>query len=65
MQKKIRAGLLGTGFMCKAHGNAYRTIPYMFPQLEGLPLLDTVASSVQGHAKQAAKRYGFLQGVEG
>lgn len=65
MKKEIHVGVLGTGFMCRAHANAYRTIPYMFPDASAVPVLDVVSASVREHAEQAADRYGFARAAEG
>lgn len=65
MKKEIHVGVLGTGFMCRAHANAYRTIPYMFPDASAVPVLDMVSASVREHAEQAADRYGFARAAEG
>jgi len=54
----IGVGMLGYGFMGKAHSNAYRTIPYMTcPPL--VPRLVSVAGRSENKVAEAAKRYGF------
>lgn len=54
----IGVGMLGYGFMGKAHSNAYRTIPYMTcPPL--VPRLVSVAGRSEKKVAEAAKRYGF------
>lgn len=65
MKKEIHVGVLGTGFMCRAHANAYRTITYMFPDASSVPVLDVVSASSEEHARRAAKRYGFAGAAEG
>ncbi|MDR3336440.1 MAG: Gfo/Idh/MocA family oxidoreductase [Treponema sp.] len=58
VQKKIGVGMVGTGFMCKAHSNAYKTIPYMF-QPEYEIALAEIGGTSDGSASAGAKRYGF------
>ena len=31
-RKEVRIGLLGCGFMGKCHTNAYKKIPYIYPE---------------------------------
>lgn len=59
--KRIGVGLIGTGFMGKAHAFAYRAAGATFP---GLPEIDLVAiADVTADAAQAAaKQYGFRKG---
>lgn len=60
--KKIGIGLIGTGFMGKAHAFGYRAAAATFP---GLPEVDLVAiADVTAEAGQrAAKQYGFRKGT--
>lgn len=57
----IKVGLLGYGFMAKAHTNAYRTIPYMFPANVGVPVLRAIAGRDPAALAEAAQRLGFEQ----
>ena len=56
---EIGVGLVGTGFMCQAHVNAYRTLPYMAYPPPARPRLRGVASRSVANAQAAADRYGF------
>ena len=39
MTKTLNVGMIGYGFMAKAHSNAYRKVGYFFPELEHRPVL--------------------------
>lgn len=59
----IGLGLIGTGFMGKAHALAYRNARAVFgdlPQVELVALCDTPAS----HAQAMADQFGFPEAVE-
>jgi predicted dehydrogenase len=55
----IGIGMLGYGFMGKAHSNAYKTLAYMAwpPPLE--PRLVAIAGRDEAAVSEAAERYGF------
>ena len=55
----IGVGVVGTGFMCQAHVNAYRTLPYMAYPPPARPRLRGVATRLVADAQAAAGRYGF------
>jgi predicted dehydrogenase len=52
-------GLLGYGFMGKAHSNALRTIPYMFSESPVRPTLVAIAGRTEERVREAASRYGY------
>lgn len=54
----LRIGLIGTGFMGKAHALGYAAAPRVF-DLPLTPVLDTVADVTEEAAQQAARAYGF------
>lgn len=55
----IGVGMLGYGFMGRAHANAYHTIPYTFwPPTANLRLVALAGRTPAGVA-EAAERYGF------
>jgi predicted dehydrogenase len=57
--KKIRIGLMGTGFMGKAHSHAFHSIPYMFnPKTYEIELAGICASTPES-AQKGAERFGF------
>ena len=66
MQKKpIRIGLVGAGFMAKAHSNAFHTIPYIYNNEIYVPQLVMIGASSGEKAEAAAERYGFSRSSTG
>ncbi|MEA5015476.1 MAG: Gfo/Idh/MocA family oxidoreductase [Candidatus Limiplasma sp.] len=64
-KKKIGIGLLGGGFMAKAHSNAYRTIPYIYCGGGYEPKLVALGAATLEEAEQACGRYGYEKAVQG
>ena len=58
-REPVGFGLLGYGFMGKAHANALRTIPYMFWPSSGRPELVAVAGRTEEKVREAATRFGY------
>ncbi|HEX5053637.1 MAG TPA: Gfo/Idh/MocA family oxidoreductase [Planctomycetota bacterium] len=59
MQKKPwNVGLIGCGFMGRAHSNAYRKVPNFF-DLPLQPVLKAVCARTPGDASAFAERWGF------
>ena len=58
--RDIGVGVIGTGFMGKAHCFAYRAVAGIFPG-SLRPVLQSVADINGKAAEQAAKQYGFLR----
>jgi predicted dehydrogenase len=54
-------GMLGYGFMGKAHSNALRTMPYMFWPGGCRAELVGIAGRTEAGVREAATRYGFEQ----
>ena len=66
MQKKpIRIGLVGTGFMAKAHSNAFHTIPYIYNNETYVPQLVMIGATSAEKAAAAAERYGYSRSCVG
>ncbi|MFM6966745.1 MAG: Gfo/Idh/MocA family protein [Rhodoluna sp.] len=57
--KKINVGLIGGGFMGKAHSLAYSAVPMFFWPSEVLPVKHTLAEYTDAMAADAAARFGF------
>ena len=55
----IGVGMLGYGFMGKAHSNAYKTLPYMAWPPPYVPQLVSIAGRNEEAVSEAARRYGF------
>jgi predicted dehydrogenase len=58
MQEKIRIGLIGTGFMGKAHAIAYRAAAGIFPAIPR-PVLQSVCDVNAEAAEAACRQFGF------
>src|SRR5574339_730829 len=59
--KEIRIGLIGAGFMGKAHAAAFRNVPLIFGNEPGMPILEIIADvDEQAVAKRAAE-FGFAR----
>ena len=60
MTKELGIGLIGTGFMGKAHAFAYRAALAAFPDIP-VPRLEMIADVDHGIASTAARQYGFAR----
>jgi len=58
--KELGIGLIGTGFMGKAHAFAYRAALAAFPDIP-VPRLEMIADVDHGIASTAARQYGFAR----
>ena len=57
-KRKLRLGLIGTGFMGKAHSNAYRQVTKFF-ELDFDPVLSVVCARDQGRLKAFQDKWGW------
>jgi predicted dehydrogenase len=64
-KKPIRIGLVGGGFMAKAHSNAFHTIPYIYHDDIYTPELVMLGASTAEKARSCAERYGFAKSCAG
>jgi predicted dehydrogenase len=55
----VNIGMLGYGFMGKAHSNAFKTMPYIFWPDGARPRLKAIAGRTEDKVAEAATRYGF------
>jgi predicted dehydrogenase len=58
MAKPLNIGMIGYGFMGRAHSNAYKRVNNFF-DLEYQPVLKAVCARDQGKAKAFAERWGY------
>jgi len=58
-RRRIGFGLLGSGFMCKAHSNALKTVPYIFWPSAARPELVMLAARSEAKLRETATRYGY------
>ncbi len=56
---EIGIGMLGYGFMGKAHTNAYKKIPYMMYPPPMVPKLSAICGLVDSEVEEAKARYGY------
>lgn len=63
MIKKINVGLIGAGFMGKAHVVAYSNMPKFFWPAPAVPVLKIVCDVEEEIAKEAKDRFGFEEAV--
>jgi predicted dehydrogenase len=64
-KKQIGVGVIGAGFMCRAHSNAYHKARYFYWNKNFEPAMVGVADITQAGAEDAAARYGYSYGCEG
>ena len=57
--KEYKVGMIGAGFMAKAHSLAYATMPMFFWPAPAIPVRYKVADLTEASAKDAAARFGF------
>jgi predicted dehydrogenase len=55
----LNVGLIGGGFMGKAHSLAYAAMPMFFWPAPALPIRHTIAEATDELAAEAARRFGF------
>jgi predicted dehydrogenase len=55
----LNVGMIGYGFMAKAHSNAWRRVANFFPELEHRPALKAVAARTEGKVKAFADAWGY------
>ncbi|MDE0298419.1 MAG: Gfo/Idh/MocA family oxidoreductase [Candidatus Poribacteria bacterium] len=57
--KILRIGLIGTGFMARAHTNAYKRVGDFFPDLEWKPRLKAVCARTPEKVRAFAEQWGY------
>jgi predicted dehydrogenase len=58
-KKKLRIGLIGTGFMGRTHSNGFNRIKNFFPQLAYEPVMQAVCSRNEANVKAFADQWGY------
>jgi predicted dehydrogenase len=61
--QRLNVGMIGGGFMAKAHAMAYAAMPMFFWPAPAIPVRHTVADVNDELATDAANRLGFAKGV--
>ena len=59
MTKTLNVGLVGGGFMAKAHALAYAAMPMFYWPAPGIPVRYAIADVTEELAREAAARFGF------
>ena len=59
--KDIRIGLIGAGFMGKAHAVAFKNVPLVFGNEPGRPILEIIADVDAQLVAKRAKEFGFAR----
>ena len=57
--RELRVGLIGAGFMGKAHSMAYASMPMFFWPAPAMPVRAIIAEATEELAAEGAKRFGF------
>jgi predicted dehydrogenase len=63
MTRALNVGMIGYGFMAKAHSNAWRRVANFFPEVERRPVLKVVAARSAEKVGAFAEVWGY-EGVE-
>ncbi len=63
MSKPLNIGMIGYGFMGRAHSNAYRKVSNFF-DLEYRPVLKSVCARSADKAKAFADKWGYESGAK-
>src|SRR6201999_279590 len=63
LMQRLNVGMIGGGFMAKAHALAYAAMPMFFWPAPAIPVRHTVADVTDELASDAANRFGFSRGV--
>ena len=59
MGKTLNVGMIGYGFMAKAHSNAWRRVADFFPALEHRPVLKAIAARTADKVSAFADVWGY------
>ena len=59
MSRPLNVGMIGYGFMAKAHSDAWRRVANFFPELAHRPVLKAVAARTEGKVSAFAAVWGY------
>jgi len=57
--KEVRVGLIGYNFMGRAHSNAYRQVPFFFPDAKAQPVMQVLCGRNRDKVEAAAGQFGW------
>jgi predicted dehydrogenase len=58
-KQALNIGMIGYGFMARAHSNAYLKVPHFFPELEYRPMLKAVCARNEERAQGFAETWDY------
>ena len=61
MGRPLRVGMIGCGFMGRAHSNAYLRVPNFFPELAYRPVLQVACARDEAKLRAFADTWGYAQ----
>ena len=61
--KEIRVGLVGYNFMGRAHSNAYRQMPFYFPEAKALPKQVALCGRNKAKVDELYQRFGWAEAM--
>jgi predicted dehydrogenase len=59
MSKPLNIGMIGYGFMGRAHSNAYQKVSHFFPELKRRPVLKAACARSADNIKKFADQWGY------
>ena len=59
MHKPLNIGMIGYGFMGRAHSNAYHKVSHFFPELKHKPVLKAACARDKDKVKAFAEKWGY------
>ncbi len=60
---QINVGLVGYNFMGRAHSNAYRQVPFFFPEVEAEPVMKVLCGRTKERVDACAEQFGWEETV--
>ena len=57
--KEVGVGLVGYNFMGRAHSNAYRQMPFFFPEAAGKPVMKVLCGRTKDRLESCAEQFGW------
>jgi len=61
--EQINVGLIGYNFMGRAHSNAYRQVPFYFPEVEAAPVMKVLCGRTRERVDACAEQFGWEECV--
>jgi len=58
---EVRVGLVGYNFMGRAHSNAYRQVPFYFPEVKAVPVMKVLCGRTEDRLKACARQFQWQE----